>query len=202
MPYYLRHTIRVIKINSVRHSTLPLNWRGVLQIIVAAVTQNYRFRIAESIWIFPATKYLITSIPTNFISNDDFFKCGYSNNVSWRWRSHLRKNWRFSKRERGGEGRGGEGRGGKYLTIDWNGMSCRHSNVLPLQTPTLQCPSSVWTDFDKWLKAVTIRQTTNQGWLWLSPKTWNSSQAKAVGPEISFSAERRDPWIWLPVEIY
>ena len=103
---------------------------------------------------------------------------------------------------RGGKGRGGEGRGGKYLTIDWNGMSCRHSNVLPLQTPTLQCPSSVWTDFDKWLKAVTIRQTTNQGWLWLSPKTWNSSQAKAVGPEISFSAERRDPWIWLPVEIY
>ena len=167
--------------------------------IVAAVTQNYRFRMAESIWIFLITKTLslrrqqILSLMMIFPSVDNL-TCLNCEGLPLRKIADFRRGKR-----KGGEGRGGEGRG--VPDDDWNGISCRLSNLLLLQTPSLQCLSLVWTDFDKWLKAVTTRQTTNEGWLWLSSKTWNSSQAKAVVPEISFSAERRDPWIWLPVQI-
>ena len=194
MLYYPRHTIRVDKINLIRLSTLPRNWRRVLQMIVAAVTQNYRFRMAESIWIFLITKTLslrrqqIVSLMMIFPSVDNL-TCLNCEGLPLRKIADFRR----------GKRRGGEGRG--VPDDDWNGISCRLSNLLLLQTPSLQCLSLVWTDFDKWLKAVTTRQTTNEGWLWLSSKTWNSSQAKAVVPEISFSAERRDPWIWLPVQI-
>ena len=162
--------------------------------IVAAVTQNYRFRMAESIWIFLITKTLslrrqqILSLVMIFPSVDNL-TCLNCEGLPLRKIAHFRR----------GKRKEGEGRG--VPDDDWNGISCRLSNLLLLQTPSLQCLSLVWTDFDKWLKAVTTRQTTNEGWLWLSSKTWNSSQAKAVVPEISFSAERRDPWIWLPVQI-
>ena len=162
--------------------------------IVAAVTQNYRFRMAESIWIFLITKTLslrrqqIVSLMMIFPSVDNL-TCLNCEGLPLRKIADFRR----------GKRRGGEER--RVPDDDWNGISCRLSNLVLLQTPSLQCLSLVWTDFDKWLKAVTTRQTTNEGWLWLSSKTWNSSQAKAVVPEISFSAERRDPWIWLPVQI-
>ena len=197
MLYYPLHTIRVDKVNFIKLSTLPRNWRRVLQMIVATVTQNYRFRMAESIWIFLITNTLslrrqqILSLMMIFPSVDNLTCLNFEG-------LPLRKIADFRR----GKRRGGEGRGGRGVPDDdWNGISCRLSNLLLLQTPSLQCLSLVWTDFDKWLKAVTTRQTTNEGWLWLSSKTWNSSQAKAVVPEISFSAERRDPRIRLPVQI-
>ena len=194
MLYYPLHTIWVDKINFIKLSTLPRNWRRVLQMIVAAVTQNYRFRMAESIWIFLITNTLslrrqqILSLMMIFPSVDNL-TCLNCEGLPLRKIAHFRR----------GKRREGEGRG--VPDNDWNGISCRLRDLLLLQTPSLQCLSLVWTDFDKWLKAVTTRQTTNEGWLRLSSKTWNSSQAKAVVPEISFSAERRDPWIWLPVQI-
>ena len=194
MLYYPLHTIWVDKINFIKLSTLPRNWRRVLQMIVAAVTQNYRFRMAESIWIFLITNTLslrrqqIVSLMMILPSVDNL-TCLNCEGLPLRKIAHFRR----------GKRREGEGRG--VPDNDWNGISCRLRDLLLLQTPSLQCLSLVWTDFDKWLKAVTTRQTTNEGWLWLSSKTWNSSQAKAVVPEISFSAERRDPWIWLPVQI-
>ena len=194
MLYYPLHAIWVDKINFIKLSTLPRNWRRVLQMIVAAVTQNYRFRMAESIWIFLITNTLslrrqqILSLMMIFPSVDNL-TCLNCEGLPLRKIAHFRR----------GKRREGEGRG--VPDNDWNGISCRLRDLLLLQTPSLQCLSLVWTDFDKWLKAVTTRQTTNEGWLRLSSKTWNSSQAKAVVPEISFSAERRDPWIWLPVQI-
>ena len=79
--------------------------------IVAAVTQNYRFRMAESIWIFLITNTLslrrqqILSLMMIFPSVDNL-TCLICEGLPLR---KIADFWRG--RRRGVEGRGGEGRG-------------------------------------------------------------------------------------------
>ena len=79
--------------------------------IVATVTQNYRFRMAESIWIFLITNTLslrrqqILSLMMIFPSVDNL-TCLNCEGLPLRKIADFRRGKR-----RGGEGRGGEGRG-------------------------------------------------------------------------------------------
>ena len=84
--------------------------------IVAAVTQNYRFRMAESIWIFLITNTLslrrqqILSLMMIFPSVDNLM-CLNCEGLPLRKIADFRR----------GKRRGGEGRGGEYLTMTETG---------------------------------------------------------------------------------